>query len=766
MTIPTMPQVLTVALEGDSIPGQNTTSTTVFNAIGFLNSVNALSGNRFPYAISQNFATGGGTLASVNSEKVTQLGTATGEMLFLLVGTNDWAASTAIGTMQSNLTAIKDYWVTTLQKRICIIGLLPRTQNGGTPMGSTLIGVARTYNAWLVAQRDVANGVHVVDAYDALCTTSTDEPNPTYFKDESGKLLHPNTAGSLVLGQAIWTQLKVDGFSGKDAPPVGGSNLFTFGAMSGSGGTATSPATGTVATGLTVTGSGGSQARTCTVSNGQRVQFAPSSGDGASVNFKVTATTNVVAAGGYSVGDTVCGWALISTGTLNLCDGPWLQLTDVGSTSTVYYGYNKGGSTTGYFPSDQNFILMSTPDFTVASGNTGLKPEVVCQVNATGAGGLADVTVHSMGIINSTRSKAISTTDLRGILFPNTDPVAPVAIFDGDHSLGDWVAPVATYNFAGSDTTAMVKNGFAWVNTSRTINTPAGQSEQGLRFLYPAEPNPSSSGTTDEQRFAFTPMSEMYIKRRIFIPANYQHRKSISLAITGSIAAWQVGDTVRGADSVSVGTISYISGQDVFLLFPENQVDGAVWTGTVTNTTRSSSLAAVRTGYAENNKFMAIWCDGYSGAGQSPTVVFQMRNDYVLGGSVTQGGTTIYANCAVDGLGTGQAANTGDSPDVSFITPTDFGTWIDVVIYLKMATNEATNNGIIRLWKKAQGAGSYTKLIEQTDRNIGARAAATPTLCTFKAGYIWGWANSGYAATTQFNESLFEVSATNTYGVI
>lgn len=461
MAIPTMAQVLTATIEGDSIPAQNTTGTTIYNAIGFLNSVNAISGNRFPYAISQNLAVGGGTLASVNTDKVSQFASATGDILFLCIGTNDWAASVAIATMQSNLTAIKDYWLTTIQKRIVIIGLLPRTQNGGTPMGSTLISTARTYNSWLVAQRDVANGVHIVDAYDALCTAGTDEPNPSYFKNESGKYLHPNTAGSLVLGQAIWTQLKIDGFKGKDAPPVKGSNIFDNGTMSGSGGTATSPAIGTVAAGITVTGSGGSQARTCTVSNGQRVQFAPNSGDGSSANFKVTATTNIVSAGGYQVGDTVRGWALISTGTLNLCDGPWMQLTDVGSTSTAYYGFNKGGSTTGYFPSNQNYILMSTPDFVVAAGNTGLKPEVVCQVNATGAGGLADVTVHAMGVINSTRTKAISTTDLRGILLPNVNPDPPVAIFDGDYSLGDWAPDLGIAQWSQgwesySDGTALV----------------------------------------------------------------------------------------------------------------------------------------------------------------------------------------------------------------------------------------------------------------------------------------------------------------------
>lgn len=439
MAIPTIAQVTKVSIEGDSITSQCTTGTTIYNAIGWVNSLNALSGNRFPYVISQNFAVGGGTIVDMDSTKVTQLGTATGEMIFLLAGTNDWAASTSLATIQAALTSIKNYVLNTLQKRLCVVGLMPRTQTGGTPMGSTLIATARSYNAWLVAQRDVANGFHVVDPYDALCTVGTDEPNPTYFKDESSKLLHPNTAGSLVLGQTVWTQLKIDGFSGTDAPQVGSPNLFAYGSMSGSGGTATSPATGTVATGITVTGSGGSQARTCTVSNGQRVQFAPSSGDGAAVNFKVTASTNVTGARGYSVGDTVRGWALISTGTLNLCDGPWLQLSDVGSTTTTYYGYNHGGNTTGYFPSDQKFILMTTPSFAVASGNTGLKPEVVCQLNATGAGAVADVIVHSMGIINETTARAVSTTDLRGILLPNVNPTPPVAVFDGDWVNGDWV---------------------------------------------------------------------------------------------------------------------------------------------------------------------------------------------------------------------------------------------------------------------------------------------------------------------------------------
>jgi hypothetical protein len=272
-------QIITFFLEGDSLTSQHTTSTTIFNSIGYVNALNAYSKGRTPYLITENFGLGGGTLNTINSEK-TSLAAATSQCLIFMAGTNDaGVASPNLATMKSDFLSIKNYVMNTLGKRMIVVTILPRTQDAGVPLTTTQLNVIKDYNAFLKAMNNPSAGFIVIDGYNDLCITA-DTPNPTMFKDESGKLLHINPEGSLTLARSMWRQLRSYGFRPGNIPST---NLFTFGNMTGTSGVVSTNASGQVVNGLTLSGSGGTNTRLGIVTAyGQRVTWSPAATSGAS----------------------------------------------------------------------------------------------------------------------------------------------------------------------------------------------------------------------------------------------------------------------------------------------------------------------------------------------------------------------------------------------------------------------------------------------------------------------------------------------------
>lgn len=73
------------------------------------------------------------------------------------------------------------------------------------------------------------------------------------------------------------------------------------------------------------------------------------------------------------------------------------------------------------------------------------------------------------------------------------------------------------------------------------------------------------------------------------------------------------------------------------------------------------------------------------------------------------------------------------------ITPTQLGRWIRFVAHAKAAT-AADNDGVIELWEDGQKVISNTALPMYPNGGLGNY---------FRNGYLLGWANSGFAATTK-----------------
>jgi hypothetical protein len=103
--------------------------------------------------------------------------------------------------------------------------------------------------------------------------------------------------------------------------------------------------------------------------------------------------------GSYNNGDRIFAYAEVTIHNALRCDGPFIQITETGTPSTAYIGFNKAGATTGFISSTAGRFYMVTPVFTIPTTNVSLKPEVICQAETLTLPGIVDLTIHSMGVV-------------------------------------------------------------------------------------------------------------------------------------------------------------------------------------------------------------------------------------------------------------------------------------------------------------------------------------------------------------------------------
>lgn len=394
------------AIEGDSISAQSFSGSTTANSMGWINWLNAYMGYKFPVSIStptQSFALGGGSLADMDADKEAQIGTTTAGVLFILGGANDIPSGASIATLSGYFDSITAYVRGTVGIPIVWLTIPPRTLNLGAPLTSSQLAVLKGFNEYIKSQEDVENGVIVVDIYGLMKDGSTDSPNQSMFANESGKFLHPNPIGAAVIGRAVADRLIALGVEALPEPVASDAeNILTVGKLDGTGGVVSTNAAGVVPTGWQLSGFGGTQLRTGSqVADGYRILFEPNAGDGSSANWSLDTTADA-ALGSVVAGDEVVCYAVISTAAqCSRMDGPWLQVTEKNpSSNDVYYGMNKAGSGTGFFPAGQSRVMLHTCPITVRSGSTGFSVRLRCQAAADGSNtAVSDVTVHSIGII-------------------------------------------------------------------------------------------------------------------------------------------------------------------------------------------------------------------------------------------------------------------------------------------------------------------------------------------------------------------------------
>ncbi|MDQ2076172.1 hypothetical protein [Marinimicrobium sp. ABcell2] len=139
-------------------------------------------------------------------------------------------------------------------------------------------------------------------------------------------------------------------------------------------------------------------------------------------------------------------------------------------------------------------------------------------------------------------------------------------------------------------------------------------------------------------------------------------------------------------------------------------------------------------GSPHNNKFFAIWMDGYSSKGEGPTVFWNYWRS-------SEGATLTVSNSR------GQKRVSGPNVErVPFIrVPQDRGRWMQVVLRVKAATNRSSNDGIIETYRRWENEDKFTKIQEVRDADIAVPPSGPDG---WRRGYVMGYANAAYAQDT------------------
>jgi len=147
----------------------------------------------------------------------------------------------------------------------------------------------------------------------------------------------------------------------------------------------------------------------------------------------------------------------------------------------------------------------------------------------------------------------------------------------------------------------------------------------------------------------------------------------------------------------------------------------------------------------DNNKFISIYNDQPGDGSEVSTLVEFYRSDsYGTDLSTARPITAIDAESPTEQRGISAHAT-------SLIASTDLGNWVQYRHHFKVS-GDGTNDGEHHLWKNGTLWTSSTSVNNESD--------ITATTY-YERGYLMGWANSGYAATTYFLMDAFKYYKTD-----
>lgn len=145
-----------------------------------------------------------------------------------------------------------------------------------------------------------------------------------------------------------------------------------------------------------------------------------------------------------------------------------------------------------------------------------------------------------------------------------------------------------------------------------------------------------------------------------------------------------------------------------------------------------------------NSKFLSLWPATYD---QEGTVTWQTRPD---------GSGGAYLAYQDGGVTSGEADYT---PFIS--VPGDRGRWMHVVAHVKSASGENANDGTIQLFRRWDGADTYTKIHEKLTADTWDDTSNEQGI---SKGYILGWANDPYDEDTEWLVDVFTVHTESPLG--
>lgn len=141
-----------------------------------------------------------------------------------------------------------------------------------------------------------------------------------------------------------------------------------------------------------------------------------------------------------------------------------------------------------------------------------------------------------------------------------------------------------------------------------------------------------------------------------------------------------------------------------------------------------------RTDSPANNKFIRLWGDSYSAANKVGASTMP-----ALSGASTIAFEYNYESWGDGTLGFGPSGVSGArSPSSGFAGESMRGKWTRVRIHARHVSGANTRDGVLRMWLDGELAVSFLNVPQKYD-------SARPY---WNAGYLLGWANSGYATET------------------
>lgn len=148
---------------------------------------------------------------------------------------------------------------------------------------------------------------------------------------------------------------------------------------------------------------------------------------------------------------------------------------------------------------------------------------------------------------------------------------------------------------------------------------------------------------------------------------------------------------------------------------------------------------------AINNKLFTIWMDGYLQAGEGTTLLLQYWPD--------ENGSYLHWQRSSNS----DTVNSGGALPHLIDTPADQGRWMQLVIHVKASSSNATSDGKIGIWRRWDGETSYTNFLDWT----GVVPVPSGGPQGWKAGYLMGWVNQGFAVETEWQIDDFILSDTS-----
>ena len=388
-----------IAVLGDSITNNNSTSTGGFESNGYLTWANQFSRQRFRFEHALNFGVPGDTSEQAYARIDDVLANDAGTVV-VAVGTNDRGSAAFTYTQTiSYLTAIRDKL---LKDGRIVVLVCPLPRGDSTYTSNRLTGDQLAYHIrvreWVLSNKGV-RGVYPVDSwvYTADATSSTGDIKLGYTSDG----LHPNVIGSFWHGKAIAEQAL--NLILPEPYILATSNADVYGAInnpqgsiilnpmfSGTTGIPGTGGSGNLATSYTGTNATGTTAVTRTYSkvtsggkDWQQIVLGagPTTAEGALDLVRQISLHASVSAGDVIEGMIEYEVDAGTTGVMSLQLG--LQLTDANGTTTLWDGDRYTGGSM-LLPDVAFSGVMRTPRITVGATPTDLRFRLSCYVpNAT-----------------------------------------------------------------------------------------------------------------------------------------------------------------------------------------------------------------------------------------------------------------------------------------------------------------------------------------------------------------------------------------------